>query len=148
MVVTVVIVPLWRRWSSCPEVQPPACNWRRLAGWTLQCLTPPFNYLHLWVKQPLRNGLINLLIARGTQCNYIREFSSPSAPSINLERAASPSDSLVYPSLKCKTQIQARSAQGKASGSWLGRRAGRGPFLGQLLSGSVAAAIPYATPAL
>lgn len=38
------------------------------------------------MKQPLRNGLINLLISRSTQCNYIREFRSPSATSINSER--------------------------------------------------------------
>lgn len=45
-----------------------------------------FNYLHLWVNQPLCNGLINLLISWSTQCNYIREFRSPSATSIKSER--------------------------------------------------------------
>lgn len=45
-----------------------------------------FNYLHLWVNQPLCNGLINLLISWSTQGNYIREFRSPSATSIKSER--------------------------------------------------------------
>ena len=88
MVATAVTVPLGGRWSSCPEASHlPVTGADWLAG-TRRCPTSPFNYLHLWVKQPLRNGLINLLIARSTQCNYIREFRSPSATSINSERAA------------------------------------------------------------
>lgn len=58
-------------------------------GWlarSWRCPMSLFNYLHLWVNQPLCNGLINLLISWSTQCNYIREFRSPSATSIKSER--------------------------------------------------------------
>lgn len=59
-----------------------------MPGKMWRCPTSLFNYLHLWVKQPLCNGLINLLISWSTQCNYIREFRSPSATSIKSERTA------------------------------------------------------------
>jgi hypothetical protein len=69
--------------SWLPTGQPPPAtgvDWMPSKIW--RCPMSLFNYLHLWVKQPLCNGLINLLISWSTQCNYIREFRSPSATSI------------------------------------------------------------------
>lgn len=78
--------------KSLTAQRPATCRKVEQTGWlagTWQCPTSLFNYLHLWVKQPQCNGLINLLIAQSTQCNYIREFRSPSATSINSERTTS-----------------------------------------------------------